>query len=279
MNVWSIVAMLVAISLISVGVVQQTTFAQEAGMAMRATSDEGSDTISIMGKTFLRTTDIAFKVTAPNGVNVVEIGQVSPDTNGEFALDIKTNLWKQSGYYTVLARQDNSAFHTLKLEVEVIDGITRQTDERATNLSTDIFADADILEEMGLELYPIMVEVGTTEFEVMGRTDRVEQDVTIIITSPGFGNRVTAAQVVPDQDGEFVANISVKGPLWKEDGNYTVTAQQGSDPEYTDSTQIEILDGVIVPEFGAIAMLILAVAIISMIIVSARSRLGIIPKY
>ena len=60
---------------------------------------------------------------------------------------------------------------------------------------------------------------------------------------------------------------------------YTVTAQQFDDPKYTDSIEVDILDGTVVPEFGTIAAMILAVAIISIIAVSAKSRLSIIPRY
>ena len=42
---------------------------------------------------------------------------------------------------------------------------------------------------------------------------------------------------------------------------------------------VEIKDGVIVPEFGTIAAMILAVAIVAIIAVSARSRLSIMPRY
>jgi len=35
----------------------------------------------------------------------------------------------------------------------------------------------------------------------------------------------------------------------------------------------------VIPEFGAIAALILAVAIISIIVVSAKTRLSLIPKF
>ena len=269
---------LIAVSLISVGIIQQSALAQEDGMAIRATSSEGSDTITVTGKTYSDFTDVIFKVTSPDGTKVVEIGQATPDENGDFSLDIKTSMWKESGFYTILAKQGQSSFYTLDLEVQVVDGATKQTDERSTNLSTDIFADADIPQNIGLVLDPIMIEIGTTEFEVVGYTDKIEQSVTITVTSPENGNVVEIAQVAPDLDGKFTANISV-GPLWKEDGYYMVTAQQTTEPEYTDSTQIEILDGVIVPEFGAIAMLILAVAVVSIIIVSTRTRLRIIPRY
>ncbi|MGI0010529.1 MAG: PEFG-CTERM sorting domain-containing protein [Nitrosopumilaceae archaeon] len=46
-----------------------------------------------------------------------------------------------------------------------------------------------------------------------------------------------------------------------------------------DDTQIEIIGTFIVPEFGAIAALVLAVAIISIIAVSAKTRLRLMPKY
>ena len=43
--------------------------------------------------------------------------------------------------------------------------------------------------------------------------------------------------------------------------------------------EIEIIGTFVVPEFGTVAALILAVAIISIIAVSARSRLNVLPKY
>jgi predicted secreted protein with PEFG-CTERM motif len=42
---------------------------------------------------------------------------------------------------------------------------------------------------------------------------------------------------------------------------------------------IEIIGTFVVPEFGTIAMMILLVSIVSIITISAKSRLGIIPRY
>ena len=44
-------------------------------------------------------------------------------------------------------------------------------------------------------------------------------------------------------------------------------------------TQIEIIGTQVIPEFGTIAILVLAVAIISIIAVSTKTRLNIIPKF
>ena len=43
--------------------------------------------------------------------------------------------------------------------------------------------------------------------------------------------------------------------------------------------EIEIIGTFAIPEFGAIAALILAVAIISIIAVTAKTRLSVLPKY
>jgi predicted secreted protein with PEFG-CTERM motif len=45
------------------------------------------------------------------------------------------------------------------------------------------------------------------------------------------------------------------------------------------TSQIEIIGTWVIPEFGAMAAIILAVAIVSIIAVSARTRLSIMPRY
>ena len=67
--------------------------------------------------------------------------------------------------------------------------------------------------------------------------------------------------------------------MWKENGFYTITANQGLSSEHKQSVQVEINNGVVVPEFGSIAVMILVVAIVSIIAVSSKSRLSIIQKY
>jgi predicted secreted protein with PEFG-CTERM motif len=43
--------------------------------------------------------------------------------------------------------------------------------------------------------------------------------------------------------------------------------------------EIEIIGTFVIPEFGTIAAMILAVAIISIIAISSKSRLSIVPRY
>ena len=274
---------LMALSLISMTSLQQDAFAQTQGMSITATADKGSKVITVTGKTVSDITDVTFRVTSPSGNNVVELDQISPDSNGEFVKKFNIGpLWKESGFYTITAMQGigNNSLYTLKVDVEVKNGMAQRTSVTESNLETGIFTppSSSVTMDKGLELDDIIVDNGSTTFEVTGITDRVSQDITLTITAPN-GNVVTVAQISPMLNGEFSKVITVGGPLWKQDGFYTVSAKQFDDPKYTASKQVDILDGVVVPEFGTIAAMILAVAIISIIAISAKSRLSIIPRY
>ncbi|MEX0862143.1 PEFG-CTERM sorting domain-containing protein [Nitrosopumilus sp.] len=272
---------LMALSLVSMTSIQQDAFAQSQGMMITATADKGSDTITLTGKTVSSLTDVTLKVTSPSG-KVVTVGQLTPD-NGNFVKEFKVGpTWTENGLYQITAMQGigNNSLYTLKVLVGVTNGLTERTSVSESNLESGIFIQNtnNAATDAGLMLDAIIAEAGSTMFEVTGKTDRVSQDITLKVIAPN-GNVVKVAQISPMLDGEFAANIIVGGSLWKQDGLYTVTAQQFDDPKYTASTGIDIKDGVVVPEFGAIAAMILAVAIISIIAVSAKSRLSIMPRY
>ena len=74
---------------------------------------------------------------------------------------------------------------------------------------------------------------------------------------------MTIAQVTPGIHWDF--EIKTGSIMWKEDGLYTITANQGVASEHKESIQVEIKDGVVVPEFGVIALLVLIILIISII--------------
>ena len=271
---------LMALSLISMTTIQQDAFAQSAGMSITATADKGSNTIAVTGKTVSQYTDITFSVTSPSGNNLVAAWQVTPDLNGNFGTEFKIGpTWTENGFYTITAKQGSSSLYTLDVLVEVKNGKTERISVTESNLQ-GIFKpnENNVATDKGIILDRIIVIEGSTMFEVTGMTDRVSQDITLKVIAPN-GNVVKVAQVSPMLNGEFATEITVGGSLWKQDGSYTVTVQQFDDPKYTASTQVDIKDGVVVPEFGAIAAMILAVAVISIIAISARSRLSIMPRY
>ena len=271
---------IMALSLISVTSIQQDAFAQSLGMSISAVAAKGSDTISVSGHTASNITDITFRITSPSGNTIVNIGQVSPDEKGDFSKEFKVGpTWTENGFYTITAMQSihQNSLYTMSVKVEVNNGMTSKTSVMESNLATGIVKPADSASKnKGLQIEAEAL-VGSTEITITGNTDRISQDVTLTVTAPN-GNVVSVAQVSPSINGEFTKIITT-GPLWKQDGSYTVTAQQDKSPEYTSSVQVDIKEGAVVPEFGTIAVMILAVAIISIIAISAKSRLSIMPRY
>ncbi len=271
---------IMVLSIISITSIQQNAFAQDTGMSISATAAEGSDTISVSGNTRSQITDITFTVISP-GLNVVSIDQVTPDANGDFATEFKvSSMWKENGFYTIEIEQSphGSSLYKASLRVEVINGRTSETDETESTLETGFF-EPKVTVRTGLTIKEANSMAGSSTISIIGTTDSASS-ITLKVLAPN-GNIVTADQFAPvlDEKGHFLKDITTGGPLWSQDGQYTIVAQQGDDPRYKHSIEVGIKDGVVIPEFGTIAVMILAVAIISIIAVSAKSRLSIMPRY
>ena len=272
------------VALMSVTAVQQDVFAKDAGMSLTATAEEGSNTIAITGATTSNIGAVSITVKTPDGANLQAIGQETPDANGEFSAEFNVSNWKQDGFYIIEASQGTSLLYNIAINVEVISGMTAETSTTESSI-VDNYSSTDALDVTssstanagGLSISANAME-GSDTIEITGQTSKTNEDVTFTVTSPN-GNIVSIDQVSPGTNGDFAADIAVGGPLWSQDGAYTVTAQQGNDSMFTDSVEVEVADGLVVPEFGTIAAMILAVAIISIVAISAKSRLSIVPRY
>jgi len=277
----SIALVLITLSLLSVTAIQQDVFAQFLGMTLTAEASEGSDTILIRGQTASHVTDITFAVVSPDGFNRLAFDQITPDVNGYFSTEFKIGpAWKQNGFYKITAMQGvgASSLYSMSVEVEVINRMTMETLVTESNLETGIFMPKlEQLSLKGLTMRANAVE-GSTTIGIVGHSDRTNIDITLKVIAPN-GNVVSVEQITADLDGRFAIDITTGGPLWTQDGIYTVIAQQGESSNHKALVEVEVVDGVVIPEFGAIAALILAISIISIIIVSSKSRLSIMPRY
>ena len=271
---------IMALSLISMTSVQQDVFASGSGMSITATADQGSDTITVTGKSISDITDVTFVVKSPSGNNLVTVAQVTPDDDGNFTVIFKVGqTWNEDGLYSITAKQGQSSIYTLTVLVQITSGMTEETSVTQSTLEMEgiLSIQTNVDKYTGLEISADAVE-GSTTIEITGSTDRISEGITLTVTSPN-GNIVSIAQVSPDVNGEFTTVFTTGGPLWKQDGDYTISAHQNDDEMYNVSVTVEIIDGAVIPEFGTIAAMILAVAIISIIAISAKSRLSIIPRY
>ena len=276
-TVFSLIAL--SVILVSGFAFQEGAFAQleKQGMSVTVTANEGSSKIIVSGETS-KVTPVAIKVTAPNG-NFIDLAQVSPDANGKFSTEFNVGglLWKFDGIYTITTQHGENTLYTIRLPVEIIGGKTLATNVSEDFLENIVFSGSTVSQDAGL-IIEVDAPLGGTWIGVSGHTERTNMDVTIIVTEPMFGNIIHTDQVSPDANGNFEAGINVGGSQWKQNGFYTISASQGGSL-FTDSIEVDIVDGAVIPEFGAIAALILAVAIISIIVVSTKTRLSLIPRY
>ena len=282
----SMFIVLFAIAMISTVSLQNNVYA-ESGFSVTASASEGSGTISVDGYTASGSgVPVTLIVSAPNG-NVVAVDQFNPDSSGTFSTDIGVGgqMWSQDGTYTVSVTTGTGSLYSASLDVDISDGVTADTSVTVDNTTTKVDTDDGYWKDdgyytstspSGLEISADAIE-GSTTITINGSTDRISDAVTLKVTAPN-GNIVSADQISPNNDGTFSTDIGVGGPMWSQDGLYTVSAQQGDSDLYKSSVEVDIADGAVVPEFGTIAMMILVVSIASIIVLSAKGRLSITPK-
>jgi len=257
----------------SVSVLGQSAYAGGSGMSLSV--DCSGSSCDISGTTDRTDQDATMTVRASNG-NLVSIDQLS--TSGS-SYSTSLNVSNLDGTYTIEVNQGSSSKYSLSVSIDVSGGSSSSSDSVTNVVDTDDADAQDVVAETaaasGLQLSAGGVE-GSTTIDISGTTDR-NGDITLTVTAPN-GNIVGVSQITPS-GGNFATTIEVGGPLWSQDGMYTIKAVQGSASSHQKSAQVEIIDGHVIPEFGVIAAMILAVAIVSIIVVTAKTKLSIVPRY
>ena len=310
-TVASIAIAFMAVTLLSVPGFGGSAYAAGVGMSISADANAGSHSIMISGTTD-RSNDVVIIVTAPNG-NRVSVDQVTP-SGGSYSATIGVggSQYNQYGMYTILAQQGSSSVgqgkYKLSVEVEITSGTTSATSvsktgcfgpcdydpsRSATGGTTSDAAAAIELTKQGawnsdgqLTITADAV-LGSTTINVSGTTIFDGEWVMLKVIAPN-GNVVAIDQVTPSSDGSYSATIGVGGSQYNQDGMYTIVASHSigefntlntSHQLITASTEVEIADGHVIPEFGTIAVMILVVAIVAIVTVSAKSRLSLVQRF
>jgi predicted secreted protein with PEFG-CTERM motif len=238
------------------------------------TNIKSFDSVLVFGKI----SDVAiFKpvkltVIAPDG-EIVYAPELPIGRDGEFKRLIHPTLPSfKEGTYTVIASHEDAG-KTAQIKFTVVGELKSPTGTPSGLPKPEIGKDGESPINLSAETV-----FGDNKITVVGNTATTQTDITFTVNAPG-GNLVSIAQITPKANGEFSLEMTTGGPLWQEDGMYTITANQGIFSEHKNSIQVEISNGVVVPEFGTIAVMILTVAIISIIAISAKSKVGIFPRY
>ena len=204
-----------------------------------------------------------------NSIVTIDQVDVAPDKSFQTALNTAGQLWKYDGLYIVKVSYANSESN---LRILLTGGVPLPGRDQPIVEPTipEPRACADNEFEASGECIPYTITGGeitsamidTREISVIINIDT--RDGGILTISPSEEVQTGIFMVLVD--GEQVEDAVI-------DGN-TVTVMFPPGAE-----KIEVFSAWVIPEFGAIAMLILAVAIVSMIVISTRSRLGIISRY
>ena len=265
------------------------------------------ETISIYGeiKYLALGNQLTILITSPNG-NIAEIDQITVDSDKQFNTEINPNgvYWKISGTYTVLITQDENNQATTSFEfggiaetslnnleeVIVDDPITDDpiTDDPITD---DPITDDPIILDSVLTATTITVQDSTDliSYEIVNAKllnvipdiDAVSLLIYIEATDDGSITLTIPRSVldasINDGDDEFFVLVDGEEVDFEEittsiDRTLTIEFNAGTE-------QIEIIGTFVIPEFGTIAAMILAVAIISIVAISAKSRLSILSRY
>ncbi len=258
---------------------QQTTSASSPTEALITTSIDKSsytlgDTIVVSGsvKSVVVGTPLTIQILDPNN-NLVQVAQIDVSQDGKYTKSINAVgvLWKSNGSYTVrvqygppnVTAQATFTFQNSRIPISNVFLLTDPTSQQTFNVNYTISGGTVKTMTIDAQSLSVIVSVNSTN------------DGTITLQLP---RALIDAKTNVGQDDTFIILIDgaeVKSQTESANNdfrNVTVQFLQGD-------KDIEIIGTQIVPEFGPIAALVLAIAIISIIAVSAKTGLRFMPKY
>ncbi len=236
------------------------------------------DTILIRGEVSQLLGGYAISVTviAPNG-NIVSIDQLTVGADRTFSTSVAAggSLMKIEGTYTVTVQYGDNKNNSATTSFEfggVMEDQTTGEESKVTDTTVSVQGSSDLIGYTitGGKLLGIMPDVDANSLII-----RIEatDDGSLTLTIP----RSVLDATINGEDDDFFVLIDGEEVDFDEttsstDRILTIAFPAGAE-------EIEIIGTFVVPEFGTIAAMILAVAIISIIAISAKSRLSIIPRY
>ena len=221
-------------------------------------------------------TPVSLIVKAPNG-NMVSIAQLTVGADKKFSTEITAggSLMRAEGTYTITVQYGNeNRASTTSFEFggsTIVEKPTETMTSEVTDTTVSIQGSSDLIgyEITGAKLLGIIPDVDANSLIIS--IDAME-DGSITLTIP---RSVLDATINGADDDFFVLvdgeEVDFDETVTSTDRTLTIAFPAGAE-------EIEIIGTFVVPEFGTIAAMILAVAIISIIAVSAKSRLSIMPR-
>jgi len=272
MNVQSIVLLLAVLSIGSMSIASQA-FADHHDetdhlvMPIDISTDSDTydhdSTIEISGHVSTIRPGAAVAIVVSGSMGIASVDQVNVDSNGDFSATVGTgsSLMKYDGEYKIKATYgDRSINDTVIVTLEggiAVGDDHHEEHHEAYDLTDDVRTS---------------ITGGSVESVTAGNNSAV-----IAIHNAEDGGEltltVTSDVLTPFDDGMYFVLVDGEESDDASQSGNTVTIPFNAGVE-----SVEVIGTHVVPEFGTIAALILVVAIVSIIAITAKSRLSIMPK-
>jgi len=269
MNVQSIVLLMAVMAVGSMGAASQAFAGVVVPLDIEANGDtfDHDSTIVVDGQVGDLRTGTPVTVIVTGSTGVVTIEQITPSSDGSFSVSINTAspLMKYDGEYKIKATYGDAGINDVVF-VTLEGGLVKGT---SAPVHEDVHeAAVDFTNELNYNISGGMVEsiTSTNDDSLLVTIHNAEDGSELTITLPDD-------IITPFNDGSFFVLVNGEESDDAEQNGNSITI-----PFDADATEIEIVGTHVVPEFGTIAMIVLAVAIVSIIAVSAKSRLSIMPR-
>jgi len=271
----------VAISILAgTGIVSQAYAAFTITMETDKDVYDHSSVITVTGQVdpIAEGSEVTFIVQRLNPVGITHIDQISVNSDGSFSTTISTATptMKYDGTYMINAKYvDVETTVSIELTNVIEATVTGTTVTGTTVTGTTVTGPS------GESFYKL-------------GAGQIEYDMTCNATPAFFANADDDSIVIyldPTDDG--IITVTLHEELIKpfEDGTFVVIVDNQAMQDFTQvgntltipcvagTEKIEIHGSWAIPEFGVIAAMILAIAIVSIIVVTAKTRLSLVPRY
>ena len=222
-----------------------------------------------------QSSDVSIQVFAPNG-NLATVAQVTPSLDGNFSATINTASLKYDGTYLINAKYVDAE---TTVSVELTNAI--EASETGTTVTGTTVTGTTVTGPSGESFYKLgagQIEYDITCNATPGFFANADDDSIVIYLDPTDDGIITVTLheelIKPFEDGTFVVIVDNQ-----EMQDFTQIGNTLTIPCMVGTEKIEIHGSWAIPEFGVIAAMILAVAIVSIIVVTAKTRLSLVPRY
>jgi len=273
----------VAISILAgTGIVSQAYAAFTITMETDKDVYDHSSMITVTGQVdpIAEGSEVTFIVQRLNPVGITHIDQISVNSDGSFSTTISTATptMKYDGTYLINAKYVDAE---TTVSVELTNAMEASETGTPVTGTAVTGTDVTVTGPSGESLYKLgagQIEYDITCNATPGFFANADDDSIVIYLDPTDDGIITVTLheelIKPFEDGTFVVIVDNQAMQ-----DFTQIGNTLTIPCVAGTEKIEIHGSWAIPEFGVIAGVILAVAIASIIAVSAKSRLALVPKY